>query len=400
MSVRAADVGLSQNFVKNDVRLSNDDQEINDIGKLYKEGKEYTYLLTIAGKDSKIPVNIEPAFKNVVSVEVVQARIPFTEYTIERDRNTINYSVTRGGVETPGSITFSERDYTNDELMEEFNSSAKLLATPINLIRMGEETGTGKFYFYTIRYNSSNASSQFQGLETEFHHQDCPPFKIKASTNAYYPIGLSKEIATKDFDAKKEVYNMVISGINTTDSNTPENTSNAQGGHYKYSVRCPFRYNLVVSDVVVLRCDELDSRLNREQTGTFIMPLAEFFLSSPGMNESTFQKAIPDRPIAPPIPLSHLSLRFTRENSGSEPGRIMDYDFRGIKWFIKIAVKTLEFPSSSALEKSNENFQNLTEGFKNTRNRKITVGRDGSSSLYYSRQASIPAASNSSLFSN
>tara|TARA_X000001036_G_scaffold127399_1_gene120565 strand:+ start:18067 stop:19257 length:1191 start_codon:yes stop_codon:yes gene_type:complete len=395
MSVRAKDIGLAQNFVNRDTSMNQEPQENNDIGKLYKEGKEYTYLLTIAGKDSKLPVHIEPPFKNVVSVEVVQARIPFTEYTIERDRNTVNYSVTRAGTTTDGSILLAERDYTNDELMEEFNARAKLLSSPINLIRLGEEEGTGKFFFYTIRYDSSNASGGYQGSETDFNHQDCPIFTIKATTNAYYPLGLSKNLSISDFKAKSEVYRVVVNGVDTTNSNTPENTSNANGGNYKYSVRCPYRYNLVVSDLVVLRCDELDSRLNREQTGAHIMPLAEFFLSSPGMNESTFQKAIPDRPIAPPIPLSHLSLRFTRENSGSDIGQVMDYDFRGIRWFIKIAVKTLEFPSSSALEKSEEErFRNLTEGFKNTRNRKISYGTKNSGDSYVT-QGRIPAAANS-----
>ena len=198
MSVRAKDIGLAQNFVNRDTSMNQEPQENNDIGKLYKEGKEYTYLLTIAGKDSKLPVHIEPPFKNVVSVEVVQARIPFTEYTIERDRNTVNYSVTRAGTTTDGSILLAERDYTNDELMEEFNARAKLLSSPINLIRLGEEEGTGKFFFYTIRYDSSNASGGYQGSETDFNHQDCPIFTIKATTNAYYPLGLSKNLSISD----------------------------------------------------------------------------------------------------------------------------------------------------------------------------------------------------------
>ena len=393
MSVPANNIGFVDRFVASDKFIQEGGKEEgNDISKLYAEGKEYTYLLTIAGKDPRLPVTIDPPFKNVVSVEVVQARIPFTEYTIESDRNTIEYRITRPG--TPnyvdGSITLHTRDYTNDELIEEFNAKAKNMGDWLNLIRLGEEEGTGKFFFYTLRRNTGNANNM--GGETEYNYTaaplETPQFSIKATTTAYYPLGLSKTLGIADTASKPGSFRIVINGIDDT----------ANTGTYLQTVACPFRYNLVVSDLVVLRCDELDSRLNREQTGAHVMPLAEFFLASPGMNESTFQKAIPDRPIAPPIPLSHLSLRFTRENTGSDLGSTMDYDFRGIRWFIKIAVKTLEFPSSEVLKKKPDTLENLTEGFKNTRNRKITYGPSGERSSMMSRDKEfqyIPAAYNS-----
>tara|TARA_X000001036_G_C20620270_1_gene782770 strand:+ start:284 stop:1492 length:1209 start_codon:yes stop_codon:yes gene_type:complete len=399
MSVSAQELGFAKNYIRSEKFIAQGGKEEgNDIEKLYKEGKEYTYLLTIAGKDSSIPVSIEPAFKNVISVEVVQARIPFTEYTIEDDRNSINYSVTWNSVTSTGSISLMSRDYTNDELIEEFNSRAKLAGPRLNLIRLGEEEGTGKFFFYTIKWDDVAANNM--GAETDYNNANCPDFTIKASTSAFYPLGLSKTIPVADISGKEETYRIVINGVDAT-----QNAVN--GGVYKKSVRCPNRYNLVVSDLVVLRCDELDARLNREQTGKFVMPLAEFFLSSPGMNESTFQKAIPDRPIAPPVPLSQLTLRFTRENTGSNVGQTMNYDFRGIRWFIKIAVKTLEFPSSKVHE--TEDLEKITEGFKNTPiSRNISIGPKPGVSSMMSRTPSmgrtsrqyngIPSASNSSNY--
>ena len=390
MSVAKNDIGFVDRYVNSEqFTAEGGKEEGNDVSKLYAEGKEYTYLLTIAGKDSRVPVSIEPPFKNVVSVEVVQARIPFTEYTIESDRDKVEYSVLSSGGYVDGTIELHHRDYTNDELIEEFNSKAKKMGEWLNLIRLSEEEGTGKFFFYTIRRDASNAPT-YMGDDSAYNYttspSETPEFTIKATTTAYYPLGLSKTLGTSDIKSAPGSYRVVLNGVDDTDNT----------GTYLETIKCPFRYNLIVSDLVVLRCDELDSRLNREQTGTHIMPLAEFFLASPGMNETTFQKAIPDRPIAPPVPLSQLSLRFTRENSGNDLGATVDYNFRGIRWFIRIAVKTLEFPSSDVLKRKTENLEKLTEGFKNTRNRKLTFGPGVTSPD--SRVDFIPAAYNSNTF--
>ena len=61
-----------------------------DTKTLTKYGKEYTYMLTISGRNSDKLVKIEPPLKNVTSVEIVQARVPMTEYTIEYDRNILS----------------------------------------------------------------------------------------------------------------------------------------------------------------------------------------------------------------------------------------------------------------------------------------------------------------------
>ena len=129
-----------------------------------------------------------------------------------------------------------------------------------------------------------------------------------------------------------------------------DSTVTTTGYQYKHTFRCPNRYDLIVSDIVKLECKELDNDLNRGKQARSVMPLGEFFLSSPGMNESTFQKDIPDRPMAPRT-LNQLNFSFTRDSTSTkeadETGDInrKPYNFRGVRWFIKLAVKTLEIPN-------------------------------------------------------
>jgi len=359
MSVSAFEVGAANQFIQSQASKGNQIDDSKNIETLYKDGKEYTYLLTITGKDSEESVTISPGFENVVSVEVVQARIPFTEYTIESDRNTVNFTVNSNTF----SITFPTQDYNNDTLMEMFNAKAKVLGNWGQTIRLGEEEGTGKYFFYTV---ACNASGQMTSEETD--DASCASFTILPTTTAFYPLGLYKKLGESPLSSSA-TDTIITTVVNSTLS----------GKTYKKLLRCPYRYDLIVGDIVMLRCPELDSYLNRGHESDNVMPLGEFFLSSPGMNESTFQKDIPDRPIAPPMSLNTLSLQFQRDNAGSNVSEKVNYNFRGVRWFIKVAIKTLEIPSASSLstrsKSSNymnsvtevpENIGALTDGFRNT----------------------------------
>tara|TARA_B100000902_G_scaffold399792_1_gene472569 strand:- start:6615 stop:7781 length:1167 start_codon:yes stop_codon:yes gene_type:complete len=358
MSVAAKSVGFVDKYISSE-KFANVEQGTNDVARLYREGKEYTYILAISGHTPDEQVIIDPPFSNVVSVEVVQARIPFTEYTIESDRRFIYYKINNGGSNDyiSGVIELTIRDYTNDEIVEEFNAQAKAKAEWLNLIRLGEEEGTGKFFFYTIRRDPSTANKM--GSETSYNYtadpSQVPKFQILATTTAFYPLGYSTKTPDKDRISSAATFRVVSNGVDET----------ASTGTYLQVVTCENRYNLVVSDVVTLSCTDIDNRLNRGNTSPFVMPLAEFFLASPGMNESTFQKAIPDRPMQPQA-LSSLNLHFTRLNTSSKDDRsTVPYKFRGIKWFLKVAVKTLEYPAATAENK--ESFANVNvSGFKNT----------------------------------
>jgi len=373
--------------VREMVERVDDEQEEMDLSRLYNEGERYTYLLTVTGKTNNHTLKITPGFNNVTSVEIVEARIPFTEYTIEEDRNTIKYKVDGASEVT---ITFDTRDYTNTDIIDYFNAKVKGLwngsTTPAPAecrIRMGEDEDTGTFFFYTV--NGAIVDNVIG--EGESHYvgngtATTPIFEILSSSTMFYPLGICDKLGDGTINNLASEPNGTItilgSGALTTTT-------------YANIAKCPYRYDLIVSDVVTVRCEEMDSLLNRGNDSVGMMPLGEFFLSSPAMQESSFQKAIPDRPIAPPVPLNSLTLKFTRSNTGSNEGATMDYKFRGIRWFVKVAIKTLEISSSSALKisenlvnLSSQSREHLTEGFKKLPGsaRRIIQGpKDGVSSM-------------------
>ena len=377
--------------VREMVERVDDEQEEMDLSRLYNEGERYTYLLTITGKTNNHTLKITPGFNNVTSVEIVEARIPFTEYTIEQDRNTIKYKV-HGVSEV--TITFDTRDYTNTDIVDYFNAKVKGLwdgsddpAPAECRIRMGYFKDTATFFFYTVNgvldtTVTPNVIGEGVSYYDETANPTSPIFEILSSSTMFYPLGICDKLG----DGTTNNLASVPNGTITTLAGRVLTTTT-----YANIAKCPYRYDLIVSDVVTVRCEEMDSLLNRGNDSVGMMPLGEFFLSSPAMQESSFQKAIPDRPIAPPVPLNSLTLKFTRSNTGSNEGATMDYKFRGIRWFVKVAIKTLEISSSSALRisenlvnLSSQSREHLTEGFKKLpgRGRRIIQGpKDGVSSM-------------------
>ena len=325
------------------IRKYDGDSSNLELTQLYKEGKEFTYLVCVSGKTSNHVVKFTPGFKNITSVEVVQARIPYTEYTIEDDRNTFDFEIGGGKYR----ITIPSRNYNNEELVDMFNAKAKdgvydintneeVTSHNANKIRLGEQQGTGKFFFYTQQ------------------QEENIPFKILETTTALYPFGLSDNASqyTDSGQLKMEV-------LNYTESVTVDT--------YAHGKMCENRYDLVVTDSIMLRCEELDRELKRGYQTESVMPLYDFFMSSPGME--AFQKVIPDRPINPPLSLETFSLNFTRKKRGDTR---QDYNFRGIDWHLKLKIKTLEMPSSidgdtnkqTVIIEDRSNLEDLTNGFK------------------------------------
>ena len=386
--------------VREMVERVDDEQEEMDLSRLYNEGERYTYLLTVTGKTNNHTLKITPGFNNVTSVEIVEARIPFTEYTIEQDRNTIKYKVDGASEVT---ITFDTRDYTNSDIVDYFNAKVKGLwvedgrpteqqtsppqASAKYRIRMGEDEDTATFFFYTVNgVLDTTVTPNVIGEGVSYYdggaNPSTPTFEILSSSTMFYPLGICDKLG----DGTTNNLASVPNGTITTLAGRVLTTTT-----YANIAKCPYRYDLIVSDVVTVRCEELDSLLNRGNDSVGMMPLGEFFLSSPAMQESSFQKAIPDRPIAPPVSLNSLTLKFTRSNTGSNEGATMEYKFRGIRWFVKVAIKTLEISSSSALKisenlvnLSSQSREHLTEGFKKLpgRARRIIQGpKDGVSSM-------------------
>ena len=321
-----------------------------ELSQLYKEGKEYTYLLSVSGTTNEHVVDVSPGFKNIVSAEVVQSHIPFTEYNIEEDRNTIDYKV---GSNT-GKIVLPIGNYTATSLISAIHKIASRVVTlsgsnitsTADRLRLGEEADTGRFFFYTLDSGSATETAYSAGLE----------FNIEKTSTALYPLGLSR--SEQQYKSSGQKYIRTTSGDLAT-------------VQYGEAVFCENRYDLSsTSDPLTITCEEIDRELKRGYNDKSVIPLAEIFLGMTG-GMSLNQKIVPDRPINPPLTLSRFTLRFNRPDRSNDGGNLRLYKFRGVRWYLKLAIKTLEMPSSIE-GKSNtvklevtDDLKELTKGFGN-----------------------------------
>lgn len=256
-------------------------------------------MLALSGTSSNPTIDIAPALKNVVSVEVVQARIPMSEYTIEDDRDKIY--IRTGG--TDYELVLPSKDYSPSGISGMINILLEQQAIPLV---MTELDGYGKFII--------TGSKEFAILNT---------------TTAWYALGL---------------YDTMTSSSSVVNDGSENPVLDADGNNV-YALEFPNRYDLVVSDVILLNCKELDTTINRGRNSSNFLPLAEFFLQAPGMTEQYYQITTPYRYFSPISSIDKLSLRFSRESEQMGLVNRMNYNFRGIKWYIKLAIKTKEFSS-------------------------------------------------------
>ena len=322
-----------------------------ELSQLYKEGKEFTYLVSVSGTTNEHVLDVSPGFKNIVSAEVVQSHIPFTEYNIEEDRNTIDYKV---GLHT-GKIVLPIGNYTADSLISAIEQIASRVVTPsgstiigkADRLRLGEEADTGRFFFYTLD----------DGVDTFVMGSE---FNIEKTSTALYPLGLSRSEQQYNSSGQKNI--RTTSGDLTTYS-------------YGKAVFCENRYDLSsTSDPLTITCKEIDREVKRGYNDNSVIPLAEIFLGTVGSMDLN-QKLLPDRPINPPLTLNRLTLNFNRPDRSNNNNNLRPYKFRGVRWYLKLAIKTLEMPSSiEAINKApdthddhddHDDLEELTKGFGN-----------------------------------
>jgi len=293
--------------------------DTNNVRDLFRKGKEHTYFQLVQGTGSEMTVQFEEPFKNVVSVEVVHARVPFTEYSIEADRRDITIVY---GTQT-STVSMPVKDYSNVDIYEEFNHIALGMGLSI---RMGEEDDTGMFFFYDSG-------------------DDRLDWGIDITTTCLIPIGLGQTSLQKMLEVKANSNQELINGE-----------------YYNSVIRSPYRYDLVVSDVLYLNCPELEPHINRGRQASHIIttsnslvsrhtlqPLATFIHSSPGINEQDYRQEIPSRRFHPIASVEKMTLRFSRDTGNLVKPTAL-YKFRGIRWCLKIAIKTREIDSYDEIE--------------------------------------------------
>ena len=323
-----------------------------ELSQLYKEGKEFTYLVSVSGTTNEHVLDVSPGFKNIVSAEVVQSHIPFTEYNIEEDRNTIDYKV----VDDTGKIVLPIGNYTADSLISAIEKIASdtapspafapgsTIIDKADRLRLGEEADTGRFFFYTLDDSEDTFGTGFE-------------FNIEKTSTALYPLGLSRSEQQYNSSGQKNI--RTTSGDLKTDP-------------YGNAVFCENRYDLSsTSDPLTITCKEIDREVKRGYNDNSVIPLAEIFLGTVGSMDLN-QKLLPDRPINPPLTLNRLTLNFNRPDRSNNNNNLRPYKFRGVRWYLKLAIKTLEMPSSiEAINKApdthddHDDLEELTKGFGN-----------------------------------
>lgn len=262
---------------------------------LAENGEELTYMITVNGRQDTKEVEILPPLKNVTSVEVIQARVPLSEYTIEYDRNKLVLYYDGA----PHTIVLPDQDYSPDSISEIVNT-----LMPASGITMDQRPNVGKFYMQSVT----------------------KAFSVLGTTTCHYPLGLPD---AEDISSQELV--------------------DASGGVVHY-LEFPNRYDLVVSDVVLLQSGDIDTSLTRGNTATNFVPLAEFFLASPGMNDQYSNMDTPYRYFSPIASLDRLNLSFTRSSEYNKETKQVPYNFRGIRWYLKLAIKTKQFKPKPALQ--------------------------------------------------
>jgi len=332
-----------------------------ELSQLYKEGKEYTYLLSVSGTTNEHVVDVSPGFKNIVSAEVVQSHIPFTEYNIEEDRNTIVLDARNPAL---GGGTFTIElpvcNYTAETLIDTFNAIVTdTYSSPPNSLTMGsvrlnQEADTGRFFFYCDPPATPAAD-----------------ISIDKATTALYPLGISR--SEKQYFKSSDLSNDSFQSHyhDGTGYKIRTTSGSITTTNYVQAVFCENRYDLSsTSDPLTITCEEIDRELKRGYNDKSVIPLAEIFLGITGGMDLN-QKIVPDRPINPPLTLSRFTLRFNRPDRSNDGGNLRLYKFRGVRWYLKLAIKTLEMPSSIE-GKSNtvklevtDDLKELTKGFGN-----------------------------------
>ena len=314
-----------------------------DTQLLAENGIERTYMLTVNGRTSGKEVEILPPLKNVTSVEVVQARVPLSEYTIESDRNALvlEYADPEDATTVTVPVVLPEQNYSPDSLCQMVNE----LITSSG-ITMHHIPTVGKFYM------SSDGA-----------------FAITEATTCHYPLGLP------DHERRE---------------------SKLDTGSGDYFLMFENRFDLVVSDVVLLNSGDIDTSLTRGNTASNFLPLAEFFLASPGMNDQYSNMDTPYRYFSPIASLDKLNLSFSRGSEQNGTTEQVPYNFRGIRWYVKLAIKTKEFkPKSVAQPGSAAQSTGIHDKSKG-----LVISGLGSGMTTESSYTYLPMAANVSEYSN
>lgn len=267
------------------------------------EKESYMFVIDSDTRDKIIHPNpnfysirFNTPFKNVYSMEVLDASIPRTQYLINYDNNTLKYNINSGPFQT---ITLDIGDYTMLDMMDTLNSKFNSQITVENVSFPSEKRNQ-----YVFRSNN-----QFSFDFSNTHIGDILGFD--ENNNAVQnPSTFSPGIHSRIFHSVIE----------------PNTTNN-------YLIP-PGIYSFVGDRYVLLKCKEIEDHLFHSRSfEKYTLGLAKFKLSVVGYGDERFDfTALPAREFHPIGKLEYLSFRFERPN-----GQL--YDFRGMNHTLTIIIR-------------------------------------------------------------
>ena len=304
-----------------------------------------TYFLYLTGNKNQISYELENPLRRVLSIEVNSALIPRSEFTIEDDRNTLQYSVTHVVNQMRPDPVIEEGPMRPDPVIEEgpmrpdpVFEDGNPHAEPELLDRIAEEEFEGN-----VDHIENPTESHRMEAKTVLTHKH-----IIVESRDYSAVDITKQLNNDDFKIVAIPGKFVFEIENKTKFPMTfykySSISKVLGIHKNITIKPKSktqleRYNLMGTEVVLLESD-LDSQINHGKLNRISAPLAKFYVTD--STRSHFIQNInheqPARHFHPIGKLSKLSLQFKRGSLNREL-----YQFHGLYYHIHLVVRCLSY---------------------------------------------------------
>lgn len=300
---------------------------MDDVQFLKENCTKESYIFVVDSKDrdkevypspNEYAIKFSSPFKNVYSLEILDASIPRTHYTIEDTNNKLYYNIDGGDYKL---ITIDIGNYSHLSMIEELNNKFESNISVSNL--------------------SSPADKRNQYI---FSSTKPFSFDIKNSTIGDI-LGFEEyNNVVNDLSYTKGSNNQIFSSVNNSNTHT---------------IIPPGMYSFVGDRYVMLKCKEIEDHLFHSRSfEKYSLGLAKFKLGVFGYGDERFDFSnIPPREFHPLGKLDFLTFRFEKPD-----GTL--YNFRGINHTLTVVIRYYVNKPMSIFETSKLN-PNYHPNFRN-----------------------------------
>ena len=268
---------------------------MEDVSYMRATAREESYIFLVDSKfrdktaypsPSEYSIDFAAPFRNVIGIDLLDAAIPRTEYSVETHTNTLVYTVGGGGVEKIASV--EPGDYRLDEFA---------IALTASFVANGDDVSVVVPTYYQI---SNTITFKSPSTSFEFRVRD------KRSTMAY-SLGFGNARASAA-------------------------ASSVVGG--EHVLKPPGLADLTGERLAIVKCPEVEQFIYRDRASERFHPGLGYVKMSlaMGVREANFQ-GYPRRTLTNPIgKLTHLSFRLETVD-----GRL--YDSKGVDHVLLLVVR-------------------------------------------------------------